>query len=58
MITIKTRGIVTPDHKLIIDIPLEIEPGEYHVEVIIENDPHARNRSPQPPLKLRAYPWN
>ena len=36
MRAIQTRATVTPDRKLTIDVPSDVEPGEHRVIVVIE----------------------
>jgi hypothetical protein len=37
MRTIQTRGTVTPDRKLTIELPADVEPGEHQVVVVIDD---------------------
>lgn len=37
MRTIQTRGTVTEDRKLVIDVPADVEPGEHQIVVVIDD---------------------
>ena len=39
MRTIETRGVVTPDQKLTVDVPADVAPGEHQVIVVIDDLP-------------------
>lgn len=45
---------VTPDRKLTIEVPAEIQPGEHQVVLII--DEWASAQSTEPPLNFPSYP--
>ena len=47
MKVIELVGHVTEDHKLVVEVPLEIDPGQYRVVVVIDcSQPSARPRAP------------
>ena len=55
MRTIETTANVTPDGKLIAEVPADISPGEHPVVLVIEETPSTRpRRIPKPPLKLKT----
>lgn len=39
MLTIQTTAIITPEHKLTLQIPTDIPVGEYQVVLVIEAQP-------------------
>lgn len=40
MRTIQTRGTVTDDRKLTIDLPSDVSPGSHQVVVVIDDEPN------------------
>lgn len=39
MKTIETTGTVSPDHTLTVSVPVDIEPGEHRVVVVVDEQP-------------------
>jgi hypothetical protein len=59
MRTFEAVATVTSDGKLHLEIPVEnLEPGEYQVVLIIEEQPVSTpKREPLPPLRLKPQNW-
>lgn len=54
MKTIETIAVVTPDHRLTVQLPEDVAPGEHHVVVLIDGEQAARKR--HEPLRFSTYP--
>jgi hypothetical protein len=52
--TIETIAVVTPDHRLTVQLPEDVTPGEHHVVVVIDLEQAARQK--REPLQFSAYP--
>ena len=58
MRAIETRGTVTPDGQLSVQVPSDIPAGEHRVVVVIDERPMARDQRPSPALPvLDLGPW-
>lgn len=54
MTTLETRAVVTPDRKLTVEVPPEVQPGEHRVVLIIDGGIAASEK--QPPVDFPSYP--
>lgn len=54
MTRLETQATVTPDRKLTIQVPPEIQPGEHRVVLIIDESASAQSK--KPPLDFPSYP--
>jgi hypothetical protein len=50
MRTIETRGTVSKDRKLTIDVPADVAPGEHQVIVVIADDPNLYSDRDEEPV--------
>ena len=51
---IDTTAIITDEGTLTVQVPPDITPGDYHIVVIIDEQPTVQ--APRPPLQFAAYP--
>lgn len=54
MTTLETKATVTPDRKLTVEVPPEIQPGEHRVVLMIDDRLTAADK--KPPLDFPSYP--
>jgi hypothetical protein len=54
MTTLETKALVTFDHKLTIEVPPEVQPGEHRIVLMIDDGVTARAK--EPPLDFPSYP--
>ena len=54
MRTIETTALITDAGLLTVQVPADIAPGDYHIVVIIDEQPTVP--APRPPLQFAAYP--
>ena len=53
MKTIETTAVVGSDHRLTVQVPEDVSPGEHRVFLTIEEE---RPTEPRKPLPFRGYP--
>jgi len=54
MTTLETKAVVTPDHKLTVEVPAEVRPGEHRVVLMIDDGTAEGEK--QRPVDFPSYP--
>ena len=50
---IQTTAVVSSDHRLTVEVPEDVSPGEHHVVVTIDEERPTKSREP---LRFSGYP--